>query len=100
MIKRVVKMTFHPEKVETFLQDVFEASKSKIRAFPGCQSMELLRDTAAPNILFTLSVWDSEDALNTYRGSELFQSTWAKTKALFADKAQAWSMELLDQHIS
>lgn len=100
MIKRVVKMTFHPEKVETFLQDVFEASKSKIRAFPGCQSMELLRDTAAPNILFTLSVWDSEDALNAYRGSELFQSTWAKTKVLFADKAQAWSMELLDQHIS
>lgn len=100
MIKRVVKMTFQPDKTETFLQDVFEASKSKIRAFPGCQSMELLRDTTAPNILFTLSVWDSEAALNTYRSSELFQSTWAKTKALFADKAQAWSMELLDQHIA
>ncbi len=100
MIKRVVKMTFQPEKTETFLQDVFEASKSNIRAFPGCLSMELLRDTAAPNILFTLSVWESEAALNSYRSSELFQSTWAKTKALFADKAQAWSMELLDQHIS
>jgi quinol monooxygenase YgiN len=100
MIKRVVKMTFQPEKVEAFLQDVFEASKSNIRAFPGCQSMELLRDTTTPNILFTLSVWDSEEALNTYRSSELFQSTWSKTKVLFADKAQAWSMDILDQHIS
>jgi hypothetical protein len=27
----------------------------------------------------------------------LFRTTWVKTKALFADKAQAWSMEEVER---
>jgi hypothetical protein len=96
MIKRIVKMTFRPDAVDTFLQDVFEHSKSHIRAFPGCQHMELLRYTEQPNVLFTLSYWEGPEALEQYRQSELFQSTWKKTKVLFSDKAKAWSVEVLD----
>jgi quinol monooxygenase YgiN len=96
MIKRIVKMTFRPDAVETFLQEVFEKSKAGIRAFPGCRHMELLQHTAEPNVLFTLSFWDSEAALEHYRQSELFQQTWAKTKVLFADKPKAWSVRVLD----
>ncbi|MCB0526734.1 MAG: antibiotic biosynthesis monooxygenase [Saprospiraceae bacterium] len=100
MIKRIVKMTFRPDAVETFVYQVFEPSKNQIRAFPGCRYMELLRQTNEPNVLFTLSHWDDENALNAYRGSALFADTWKKTKALFADKAQAWSVEVLDKPIS
>ncbi len=96
MIKRIVKMTFRPEAVDTFLNNVFEPSKSRIRAFPGCLHMELLRAADQPNALFTLSIWESPDALEAYRQSELFQSTWAKTKVLFAERAEAWSVEGVD----
>jgi quinol monooxygenase YgiN len=96
MIKRIVKMTFREEAVETFLHEVFEQSKDRIRAFPGCRHMELLRNLAQPNILFTFSIWDDEAALETYRQSEFFQQTWAKTKALFAEKAEAWSLEVIN----
>ena len=96
MIKRIVKMTFRPEAVQTFVDDVFEPSKSRIRAFPGCRHMELLRNISQPNVLFTLSYWDDEAALEAYRQSELFQTTWSKTKALFAEKAEAWSVEVID----
>jgi hypothetical protein len=96
MIKRIVKMSFHPELVDTFLMEVFETSKRKIRAFPGCHRMELLRDTHQPNVLFTLSIWENEAALDTYRHSELFQDTWAKTKVLFNDRPQAWSTDVID----
>ena len=96
MIKRIVKMTFRPDQVDTFLDDVFAHSKSAIRAFPGCRSMELLRDTNRPNVLFTLSIWDSPDNLEAYRQSSLFQSTWAKTKILFDDKPEAWSVTVED----
>ncbi|MFM2266840.1 MAG: hypothetical protein RL757_281 [Bacteroidota bacterium] len=89
-------MTFQPELVPTFL-DVFESSKQKIRAREGCQHLELLRDANAPNVLFTLSYWESEDFLNSYRNSELFKTTWAKTKILFAEKPQAWSMEIVSK---
>lgn len=96
MIKRIVKMTFRADAVDTFLHEVFEASKGGIRAFPGCRHMELLRSTREPNVLFTLSIWDSEADLNRYRQSDLFQSTWANTKILFAEKAEAWSVEVID----
>lgn len=97
MIKRIVKMTFRPDGVEPFVQEVFEQSKTQIRAFPGCRHMELVQHVGNTNILFTLSIWDDEEALERYRKSELFQGTWVKTKALFAEKAEAWSVRVLDE---
>jgi quinol monooxygenase YgiN len=96
MIKRIVKLNFRLDAVDTFVQEVFEPSKHQIRRFPGCLHMELLRGIETPNILFTFSIWESEAALEQYRQSELFQATWAKTKALFAEKAEAWSVDLVD----
>jgi quinol monooxygenase YgiN len=97
MIKRIVKMTFRPEGRAPFVEEVFEQSKARIRAFPGCRYMELLQHTDNPNVLFTLSIWDDEAALERYRESELFQATWERTKALFAEKAEAWSVTVLDE---
>ena len=90
-------MTFREDAVEAFVAEVFEESKDSIRAFPGCRHMELLRQTNGSNVLFTLSYWDSEVALNAYRASGLFAQTWKKTKALFADRPEAWSTEVLDE---
>lgn len=89
-------MTFRDEGVTPFVEEVFEQSKKQIRAFPGCRHMELLRHTSQPNVLFTLSIWDDEKALENYRASSLFADTWKKTKALFAEKAAAWTVEILD----
>ncbi|MEO6758056.1 MAG: antibiotic biosynthesis monooxygenase family protein [Saprospiraceae bacterium] len=96
MIKRIVKLTFRPEEVTTFLETVFEPSKLAIRSFSGCRHLELLQSTDHPEILFTWSFWDSPAELEAYRRSELFRNTWAKSKALFAEKAEAWSVEVLD----
>ncbi|HMO40597.1 MAG TPA: antibiotic biosynthesis monooxygenase [Saprospiraceae bacterium] len=90
MLKRLVKMTFQPDKVNDFIA-VFEESKHKIRAMPGCHHLELWR---SGSVFFTYSIWESEQALNHYRYSELFKSTWARTKPLFAEKAEAWSLQI------
>ena len=87
-------MTFREESTEEF-QEIFEASKHKIRAMDGCQYLELLRDINQPNIFMTHSHWNSETDLNNYRDSELFRTTWAKTKVLFAEKPLAFSVESL-----
>lgn len=89
-------MTFREDAVQTFISEVFEQSKARIRAFEGCQHMELLQQKNRPNVLFTLSYWDNEAALEAYRASPLFADTWAKTKALFAGKAEAWTVEVID----
>ena len=96
MLIRIVRMTFQPEKVADFLT-VFEESKEKIRARPGCHRLELLRDLDLPNVFMTYSYWDDAAALNKYRDSELFNTTWAKTKVLFADKPVAYSVERLQE---
>ncbi len=92
MIIRIVKMTFIPEKVNEFL-DIFNLSKELIRHFEGCSHLELLNDINSDVIFFTYSYWENEQALNTYRNSELFMSVWSKTKILFAAKTEAWSVE-------
>ena len=83
-------MTFQPEAVEAFLE-VFEESKEKIRNFPGCHHLELLKDYTAPNIFSTYSLWDDEAALDAYRHSDLFKSVWAQTKPKFSAKPIAFS---------
>lgn len=94
MIKRVVKLTFREEEIETFLKN-FNRNKVKIRGFEGCHHLELWRDIRQPNIFFTYSFWENEDKLNAYRHSELFKNVWSATKILFSDKPQAWSIDTI-----
>jgi autoinducer 2-degrading protein len=86
---RIVKMTFKVDYLETF-HHIFEERKEQIASFPGCTSLELLQHD---NIFFTYSKWDDVAALEKYRSSELFQSTWALVKPLFSAKPEAWSVK-------
>jgi quinol monooxygenase YgiN len=94
MIKRIVKLTFQEDKIDDFLK-IFEGSKSRIRNFEGCHYVELLRAQSPKNVFFTFSIWENEAALEEYRGSELFRTTWSQTKILFSDKPVAWSVDLV-----
>ncbi len=94
MIRRIVKMTFREGTEEEFLA-LFARKEAAIRAFAGCRHLELLRNRHAPNVFFTLSLWDSEEALENYRQSQLFRQTWAQTRALFAARAEAWTLDPL-----
>lgn len=85
-------MTFEEGKVESFLS-IFEDSRDKIAASEGCTHLELLRDLHQENVFFTYSYWDSEKTLNNYRHSPLFKTVWEKTKPLFKERAEAWSVE-------
>ncbi|KAA5533314.1 antibiotic biosynthesis monooxygenase [Taibaiella lutea] len=92
MIVRIVKMEFQEDKVTDFLQ-LFEERKERIRHFEGCKHLELWRQSGKSNIFFTYSHWNAESDLDHYRFSDFFKDTWQLTKALFAAKAEAWSVE-------
>ena len=92
MLVRIVKMGFFKQNIEVFLQN-FEDTKTRIRAFEGCSFLELYRDKNDPNIFFTYSFWESEEALETYRKSELFNTVWSKVKPLFNIRPEAWSVD-------
>jgi heme-degrading monooxygenase HmoA len=84
-------MKFRDAEIENFVI-LFEERKLLIRNFSGCNHLELWQDANDKNIFFTYSIWKSESDLNHYRFSEFFKDTWSKTKALFSEKPQAWSM--------
>lgn len=90
-ILRIVRLTFHPENVDHFIT-IFDESKNLIAAFEGCIEVKLKKDHDSTHIFYTVSKWKSIDDLNNYRKSALFEKTWAKTKKLFSDKPQAFSL--------
>lgn len=84
-------MTFRPDCIPAFTM-LFDERKQTIRNFKGCTHLELWQDSNNPAIFFTYSHWLSEADLDHYRFSPFFKDTWGKTKALFAQKPQAWSV--------
>jgi autoinducer 2-degrading protein len=96
MITRIVRMEFHPGHVDDFLAQ-FDRVKNLIRAYPGVQHLELLRDAGLANVFYTYSKWDDERALEVYRESELFKRAWSQVKPWFVEKPQAFS--LLDEMV-
>lgn len=95
MFIRIVKMSFHSDKVAAFLEN-FESVKHKIRAAHGNKLLELYRDKNNPDIFFTYSFWETEQDLENYRNSQLFIEVWQFTKQLFNDKPQAWSVDKVE----
>lgn len=89
-------MTFNPDYIEDFLKN-FDENKQSIRNFEGCRLLELYRDKNNSTIFFTYSYWESEMHLEQYRNSELFNRVWQKTKKLFSEKPQAWSVDLIEK---
>ena len=95
MLVRIVKMGFYEQNIAVFLEH-FEANKLKIRGFEGCFFLELYRDKNDTSIFFTYSYWESNEALENYRKSDVFTNVWAKTKPLFNIKPEAWSVYKLE----
>ncbi len=96
MLTRVVKLHFDHTYLDQFLAH-FETVKWQVAQFPGCKGMQLLQDQTDPCLIFTYSIWDSEQDLNNYRNSALFASIWPQIKPWFDQKAETWS---LNQHFS
>jgi len=85
-------MHFSKSGVANFLT-IFNANKHSIRHFNGCMHLELLRDLSLPETYTTISHWQSEDHLNAYRKSTLFETVWKDVKNHFAAHPEAFSLE-------
>lgn len=92
MITRIVKLTLNPEKTDYFFKEML-SYQSKIRVQPGCTYLEFFKDIKNNGVIFTYSNWDSEQDLNNYRNTELFDTAWTLAKQLFIAKPEAWSIE-------
>jgi quinol monooxygenase YgiN len=95
MIIRIVKMSFHPEKIQAFL-DNFDKIKMEIRNTPGNMYLELYQDAHNKEQFFTYSFWENEADLDAYRKSDFFKEVWTYTKSLFNAKPEAWSVTKIE----
>lgn len=94
MLIRIVRMTFRPDAVDTFLRH-FDRAAPSIRAFDGCEHLELWQDAHTSTRFTTYSHWQSEAALDAYRASDLFRATWNDVKPLFAARPEAHSYSIV-----
>lgn len=91
MITRLVRLSIRPEETDRFL-DEFRRSEALIRSFEGCSELRLYRESGENGVFFTWSRWSNVAALEVYRNSALFLSTWSRVKPLFSEPAQAWTL--------
>ena len=89
-------MDILPEAEERFL-DTFNQVKHEIRTQKGCLHLEILRShDQGLTSLWTISVWQTIDDLETYRASALFRQTWTEVKPLFSGPARAWTLTTIE----
>ena len=91
MILRIVKMNVKSGHVDDFIA-VFQNVKDKILLQDGCVSLRLFSDANTPNVIFTVSKWTSQEALEAYRSTSFFKNTWMKVKLYFDGPTQVWSL--------
>lgn len=96
MIYRIVKLHFETNKIDSFLE-LFEDVVAKVNNQPGCIEMYMTQDLQNPAIFITHSKWETEHDLNKYRNSDLFKTIWPTIKPWFENKAEAWSMQLVNK---
>jgi quinol monooxygenase YgiN len=97
MIIRIVKMVFQHDKISDFLE-IFNNSKPRILKSEGCRLVELRINNVKSTEFFTISHWDHENYLDSYRNSDLFKNTWNETKKLFSEKPIAWTLIDIDNN--
>lgn len=91
MITRLVKLSLQQDKCEEF-ETIFYNTQSLIENFEGCQTTKLFKVSGSQSQYFTISYWLSEEHLENYRNSALFKNVWSTVKPLFAEKAEAWTL--------
>ncbi len=101
LLIRIVTMTFRPDCDAAFLR-LFDTVSDRIRAYPGCRHLTLLRDVDEPARFTTYSIWESPGHLDEYRSSALFEQTWRETKRMFAKPpvATSYVVERSDEAIT
>jgi len=98
MIKRIVKLTIKEGEKESYIA-TFHKNKKTIVGFEGCSHVESWQAVYPKNVFFTYSFWDSDEALNNYRNSDFFKKVWTNLKPKFSAKAEAWSVNVLEEKI-
>ncbi|MFT7587911.1 MAG: quinol monooxygenase YgiN [Limisphaerales bacterium] len=88
MLIRIVKMKVREEAIADFYA-LFAKGGARVEASNGCSHVQLMQ--GADGYFFSYSVWEDENKLNEYRNSAFFKATWPKLKAMFSEKAEAWS---------
>lgn len=91
---RIVKLVFDDKSLSSALELIACAS-SVVRDTKGCVYMQAHRVNNDPYTVFTYSLWEADEYLEAYRNTDYFKAFWKKLKPLFAERAEAWSLDLL-----
>jgi len=92
MITRLVKLSLKADKASEF-EKLFYQTQALIEGFEGCHTTNLFKISGSASQYFTISYWNTEQDLENYRMSNLFKNVWSQVKPLFAENAEAWTLQ-------
>jgi quinol monooxygenase YgiN len=91
MIVRIVRMHFAPEGLALLREKLLQQAPH-VRAFPGCSALTLHEDAEQRGAVYSVSYWQSLEALETYRQSQTFRAFWQEIKPYFVQPPQAFTL--------
>jgi len=93
MVWRWVEMPAYADKVP-LLQEKLLAQAPHTRNFPGCLYLQLFYQPEGPTF-YSLSQWESLEALEKYRASQLFRAFWGAIRPYFRAEPRAHTLYTL-----
>ena len=85
MITRMIFVKVAPEQVKEAIEDWKKVCAPLMIAQPGCTSEELLECRESPDEFISLSNWESQEAIDTYRSSEAHERVKHGTRGIKAE---------------
>jgi heme-degrading monooxygenase HmoA len=85
MIVRMIFVKVSPEQVKEAIDDWKKVCAPLMISQPGCISEELLESREQPDEFISLSNWESQEAIDTYRSSEAHERVKHGTRGIKAE---------------
>ena len=85
MITRMIFVKVAPEQVKEAIDDWKKVCAPLMIVQPGCTSEELLECRENPDEFISISNWESQEAIDTYRSSEAHERVKHGTRGIKAE---------------
>ena len=85
MITRMIFVKVAPEQLKEAINDWKKVCAPLMISQPGCTSEELLECRENPDEFISLSNWESQEAIDTYRSSEAHERVKHGTRGIKAE---------------
>ena len=92
MIIRVVKIPIKDASINSFIKRIPIIS-NEVRRVSGCIHNDIFRDKMKENIFYSYTIWNSDEDIEKYLGSQYYKDIWGDLWDYFEGTPKSWKID-------